>query len=116
VISAALDALGGGALMVGLGERHPHESAAQVMHRFLRIGTIDLRSTSCGPAWAGTSSPRPRSPGWAGVWVDADAPAQRRRRVDRHRRGRLHRELIPLYPMVPPPAAQVADRAPKGWG
>lgn len=43
VISAALDALGGGALMVGLGERHPHETAAQVMHRFLRIGTIDLR-------------------------------------------------------------------------
>ena len=43
VISAALDGLGGGALMVGLGERHPHETAEQVMHRFLRIGTIDLR-------------------------------------------------------------------------
>lgn len=43
VISAALDGLGGGAIMVGLGERHPHETAAQVMHRFLRIGTIDLR-------------------------------------------------------------------------
>ena len=43
VISAALDALGGGAIMVGLGERHPHETAEQVMHRFLRIGTIDLR-------------------------------------------------------------------------
>ncbi len=43
VISAVLDALGGGALMVGLGERHAHETAAQVMHRFLRIGTIDLR-------------------------------------------------------------------------
>lgn len=43
VISAALDGLGGGAIMVGLGERHPHETADQVMHRFLRIGTIDLR-------------------------------------------------------------------------
>ncbi len=43
VISAALDGLGGGAVMVGLGERHPHETAEQVMARFLRIGTIDLR-------------------------------------------------------------------------
>lgn len=43
VISAALDGLGGGAIMVGLGERFPHETATQVMHRFLRIGTIDLR-------------------------------------------------------------------------
>ena len=43
VISAALDGLGGGAIMVGLGERHPHETSEQVMHRFLRIGTIDLR-------------------------------------------------------------------------
>jgi uncharacterized protein (TIGR00369 family) len=43
VISAALDALGGGALMVGLSERYGHENTAQVMHRFLRLGTIDLR-------------------------------------------------------------------------
>lgn len=43
VISAVLDALGGSALMVALGERHPHESTEQVMHRFLKIGTIDLR-------------------------------------------------------------------------
>jgi len=43
VISAALDALGGGALMVGLGEKHPGESTEQVMHRFLKMGTIDLR-------------------------------------------------------------------------
>lgn len=43
VISAALDALGGGAIMVGLGERHQNETTAQVMHRFLRLGTIDLR-------------------------------------------------------------------------
>jgi uncharacterized protein (TIGR00369 family) len=42
-ISAALDALGGMALMVALGEKHCEESADQVMHRFGRMGTIDLR-------------------------------------------------------------------------
>jgi len=43
VISAALDAMGGCALMLAIGAKHAHESAAQVMHRFLKIGTIDLR-------------------------------------------------------------------------
>jgi len=43
VISAALDALGGTALMVGLADKHDHECAEQVMHRFLKMGTIDLR-------------------------------------------------------------------------
>ena len=43
VISAVLDALGGSALMVALGEKHPHESTEQVMHRYLKVGTIDLR-------------------------------------------------------------------------
>ncbi|WP_395702327.1 thioesterase family protein [Aquabacterium sp.] len=43
VISAALDAMGGCALMVEIADRHPHETAEQVMHRFLKIGTIDLR-------------------------------------------------------------------------
>jgi len=43
VISATLDALGGGAVTVALGDKHAHESAEQVMHRFLRVGTIDLR-------------------------------------------------------------------------
>jgi uncharacterized protein (TIGR00369 family) len=43
VISATLDALGGMALMVELGEKHADESAEQVMHRFGRMGTIDLR-------------------------------------------------------------------------
>lgn len=42
-ISATLDALGGLALMVALGEKHPDESAEQVMHRFGRMGTVDLR-------------------------------------------------------------------------
>lgn len=43
VISAVLDAMGGLSLMVGIGERHPHESTEQVMHRFAKMGTIDLR-------------------------------------------------------------------------
>jgi len=43
VISASLDALGGMALMVALGEKNSNESADQVMHRFGRMGTIDLR-------------------------------------------------------------------------
>lgn len=43
VISATLDAMGGLALMVAIAERHPHEGLAQVLHRFLKMGTIDLR-------------------------------------------------------------------------
>lgn len=43
VIAATLDAMGGLALMVGIAERHPHDNALQVMHRFSRMGTIDLR-------------------------------------------------------------------------
>jgi uncharacterized protein (TIGR00369 family) len=43
VISATLDALAGMALMVELGEKHPADSAEQVMHRFARMGTVDLR-------------------------------------------------------------------------
>jgi len=43
VISATLDAMAGLAIMVALGEKHAEESAEQVMHRFLRLGTIDLR-------------------------------------------------------------------------
>jgi uncharacterized protein (TIGR00369 family) len=43
VISAALDAMGGLALMVGIAERHPADNTLQVMQRFSRMGTIDLR-------------------------------------------------------------------------
>ncbi len=43
VISAVLDAMGGLALMVAIAERHPADTAMQVMHRFARMGTIDLR-------------------------------------------------------------------------
>lgn len=43
VISAVLDAMGGLAAMVAIAESHPHDSTLQVMHRFARLGTIDLR-------------------------------------------------------------------------
>ena len=43
VISAALDAMGGLALMVAIGEKHCDEATAQVLHRFVKMGTIDLR-------------------------------------------------------------------------
>jgi uncharacterized protein (TIGR00369 family) len=43
VISATLDAMAGLAMMVALGEKHAEESAEHVMHRFARLGTIDLR-------------------------------------------------------------------------
>ncbi|MDP1649405.1 MAG: thioesterase family protein [Rubrivivax sp.] len=43
VISAVLDAMGGLAAMVAIAENHPHDNTLQVMHRFSRLGTIDLR-------------------------------------------------------------------------
>ncbi len=43
VISATLDHLGGLAVVVAIAARHAHDSAQQVVHRFSRLGTIDLR-------------------------------------------------------------------------
>lgn len=43
VISAVLDAMGGLALMVGIADRYPHDNTLQVMQRFSKMGTIDLR-------------------------------------------------------------------------
>lgn len=43
VISAVLDAMGGLALMAAIAERHAGEHAMQVMQRFARMATIDLR-------------------------------------------------------------------------
>ncbi len=43
VISATLDAMGGLAVTAGIGEKHPHETAEQIMNRFAKVGTIDLR-------------------------------------------------------------------------
>ena len=43
VTSAVLDAIGGFALMVALGEKFNDEGCEQLMTRFTRMGTIDLR-------------------------------------------------------------------------
>ena len=43
VISAVLDAMGGLALMVAIAEQHPQDNTLQVMHRFSKMATIDLR-------------------------------------------------------------------------
>ncbi len=43
VISAGLDAMGGLAVMAAIGARHMDEPPAQRLHRFAKLGTIDLR-------------------------------------------------------------------------
>jgi len=43
VISAGLDAMGGLAVMAAIGARHMDESPLQRLHRFAKLGTIDLR-------------------------------------------------------------------------
>jgi uncharacterized protein (TIGR00369 family) len=43
VISASLDAMAGLAVMAAIGGRHMDETPEQRLHRFGRIGTIDLR-------------------------------------------------------------------------
>lgn len=43
VISAGLDAMGGLATMAAIGARHMDESPEQRLHRFAKLGTIDLR-------------------------------------------------------------------------
>ena len=42
-ISAGLDGLGGLAVMAAIGARHMDETPAQRLHRFGKLGTIDLR-------------------------------------------------------------------------
>jgi uncharacterized protein (TIGR00369 family) len=43
VISAALDALGGIAVLAAIGARHMDEPIEARLHRFAKLGTIDLR-------------------------------------------------------------------------
>lgn len=43
VISAALDAMGGLAVMCAMGARHMEEPIAKRLERFAKLGTIDLR-------------------------------------------------------------------------
>ena len=50
VISASLDAMAGLAIIAAIGARHMDEPPAQRMHRFARLGTIDLRIDYLRPA------------------------------------------------------------------
>ena len=50
VISAGLDAMGGLAVMAAIGARHMDEVPAQRLHRFGKLGTIDLRIDYLRPA------------------------------------------------------------------
>jgi uncharacterized protein (TIGR00369 family) len=43
VISAGLDAMGGLAVLAAIGARHMDEPPLQRLHRFAKLGTIDLR-------------------------------------------------------------------------
>ena len=43
VISAGLDAMGGLAVMAAIGAKHMDEPPEQRLHRFAKLGTIDLR-------------------------------------------------------------------------
>lgn len=43
VIASVLDAMGGLALMVGIAQRYASDNALQVMQRFVKMATIDLR-------------------------------------------------------------------------
>jgi len=50
VISASLDAMAGLAVMAAIGARHMDETPLQRLHRFGRLGTIDLRIDYLRPA------------------------------------------------------------------
>ena len=50
VISAGLDAMAGIAVMAAIGARHMDEPPMQRLHRFARLGTIDLRIDYLRPA------------------------------------------------------------------
>jgi uncharacterized protein (TIGR00369 family) len=50
VVSAGLDAMGGLAVMAAIGARHMDESPLQRLHRFSKLGTIDLRIDYLRPA------------------------------------------------------------------
>ncbi len=50
VVSAALDALAGLAVMAAIGARHMDETPQQLVNRFAKLGTIDLRVDYLRPA------------------------------------------------------------------
>ncbi len=82
VISAVLDATAGLAVITAIGEHFAHETAPQVMHRFGRVGTIDLRVDYLRHHAPG----RPRGFGHR-------AAGERRGHADRDGGGGLHRQL-----------------------
>jgi uncharacterized protein (TIGR00369 family) len=63
VTSATLDAMGGLALMVAIGEHHAAETTPQVLQRFAKMGTIDLRIDYLRPG--------------NGAWFEASAEVTR---------------------------------------
>ena len=50
MVSAGLDAMGGLAVMAAIGARHMDEAPSQRLHRFGKLGTIDLRIDYLRPA------------------------------------------------------------------
>jgi uncharacterized protein (TIGR00369 family) len=50
VVSAGLDAMGGLACMAAIGARHMDETPSARLHRFTKLGTIDLRIDYLRPA------------------------------------------------------------------
>ncbi|MGZ5179277.1 MAG: thioesterase family protein [Ramlibacter sp.] len=50
VVSACLDAMGGLACMAAIGARHMDEAPQDRLHRFAKLGTIDLRIDYLRPA------------------------------------------------------------------
>lgn len=63
VTAALLDAMGGLALMVAIGEHHAAETTPQVLQRFAKMGTIDLRIDYLRPG--------------TGAWFEAAAEVTR---------------------------------------
>lgn len=68
VISAGLDAMGGLAVMAAIGARHMDEPPEQRLHRFAKLGTIDLRVDYLRPALAPISNYTPKCCAWARGW------------------------------------------------
>ncbi len=93
-ISAGLDAMGGLAVMAAIGARHMDEEPLQRLHRFAKLGTIDLRiDYPCARVLATISSCAPRCCAWVRAWLPR-AWSFGARRSDHVGRGcRLHRLL-----------------------